>query len=603
MAQYMSMDHLRFCLYDVHKIEDVLAIGKFSDYDKESIDMLLDAVKVWADKEAFPYFREMDEKPVVYEDGIIKVHPQIGKAMKDAGDNGWIGATFDYDQGGLQLPHMVMSGMYHIIESANNNINGYMGLTAGAADLIRTFGSKQIFDAYVPKMMAGDWGGTMCLTEPQAGSSLSDITTSAHPQADGTYKIKGQKIFISGGDHEYCSNFIHLTLVRIDGAPIGTKGISLMVVPKFRIAEAGNLVPNDVVTVADFQKLGQRGYATTHLAFGEHDDCIGYLLGEENKGLKYMFQMMNGARIDVGLTAASTASAAYYASLQYAMERPQGRKILNHGKKDPLADPVLIIEHPDVRRMLFLQKAIVEGSISLLIECTKYADLAENAGGTEGADAHDMLEFLTPIAKTYPSEKGIESISNGLQILGGYGFCMDFPLQQYYRDIRIMTLYEGTTGIQSLDLLGRKATMKNGQVFNNLLDKINEVMEEASKFGELVPYTKMMKNKIKEIQGSLAFLIPLAMKKEFEKFLADATIFMEMTSILVIGYQWLKMAVTAKESLVTGKGQFSNTFYKSKIHTMKFYFKYEMPKISACAETILNPETLTIKEETKELFV
>lgn len=603
MSQYMSMDHLRFCLFDIHRVEELLVFDRFLDYDKEAIDMLLDSVKDWADNEAFPYYREMDEKPVVFRDGKILVHPQIGKAMQEAGENGWIGATFDYDQGGLQLPHMVMASMYHIIESANNNINGYMGLTAGAADLIRNFGSKELFDTYGPHMMSGKWGGTMCLTEPQAGSSLSDITTAAYPQDDGTYKIKGQKIFISGGDHEYCENFVHLTLVRIDGAPAGTKGMSLMVVPKFRIEENGSLEANDVVTVADFQKLGQRGYATTHLVFGENDNCIGYLVGEEHKGLKYMFQMMNGARIDVGLTAASTATAAYYASLQYAKERPQGRKILNHGKKDPNAEPILIIEHPDVRRMLFLQKAIVEGSLSLLIECSKYADLAEYAEGDKAIEAHDFLEFLTPIAKTYPSEKGIDSISNGLQILGGYGFCMDFPLQQYYRDIRIMTLYEGTTGIQSLDLLGRKITMKNGEVLAKFLGKMQAKMEEATKYDELESYVEVLKSKINEIQSCLSFLVPLAIKKEFEKYLADATIFMEMTSTLVIGYQWLKMAVKAKEAMVLGKGPFTRDFYESKIHTMKFFFKYEMPKISACAETILNPETLTIKEETKELFI
>ena len=598
----MSMDHLRFCLFEVHGIQDILKLERFSDYDEESVHMLLNSVKDWADKEAFPYYREMDEDPVRYENGKIIVHPQIGKSMKDAGDNGWIGATFDYNQGGMQLPHMIMSGMYHIIESANNNINGYMGLTAGAADLIRTFGNQELFDTYVPRMMTGEWGGTMCLTEPQAGSSLSDITTLAVPQDDGTYKIKGQKIFISGGDHEYCTNFVHLTLVRIEGAPKGTKGISLMVVPKYRLKEDGSLKANDVITAADFQKLGQRGYATTHLVYGENDDCIGYLVGEENKGLKYMFQMMNGARIDVGLTAASTASAAYYASLQYANERPQGRKILNHGKKDPNADPVLIIEHPDVRRMLLLQKAIVEGSISLLMECTRYADLAHYGNGKEAEEAHDLLELLTPIAKTYPSEKGIESISTGLQVLGGYGFCMDFPLQQYYRDIRIMTLYEGTTGIQSLDLLGRKVTMKNGEVLQLLLAKMSEVMEAAVTYDDLKPYADVLRDKLKDIQATMEFLLPLALKKEFQKYLADATIFMEMTSTLVIGYQWLKMAVKSKESLVTGKGERNAAFYEAKVHTMKYYFKYEMPSISACKETICNAEALTIMEEHKEIF-
>ncbi|NNF36801.1 MAG: acyl-CoA dehydrogenase, partial [Saprospiraceae bacterium] len=329
MAEYMSMDHLKFCLFDVQDIEEVLKAERFQDYDKESISIMLDSARDWADKEAFPYFREMDEDPVRYEDGKIIVHPQIGKIMKQAGERGWIGSIFDYDEGGSQMPHMVLNATNHIFEAANNNITGYVGLTSGAANLIRTFGNKELFDAFVPKMISGDWGGTMCLTEPQAGSSLSDITTSATPNEDGSYNVEGQKIFISGGDHEYCENFVHLTLVRIEGAPAGTKGISLMVIPKKRMDDNGNLVDNDVITAADFQKMGQRGYATTHLVFGENNNCKGWLVGAPNMGLKYMFQMMNGARIDVGLTAASTASGAYYASLQYAKERPQGRKLTN----------------------------------------------------------------------------------------------------------------------------------------------------------------------------------------------------------------------------------------------------------------------------------
>ncbi len=603
MADYMSMEHLRFCLFDVHQFADILKASKFADYDIEGANILLDSVKDWADKEAFPYFREMDEDPVRYEDGKVIVHPQIGKIMKDAGANGWIGSTFDYDHGGMQMPVMLHAALNHIIEAANNNVNGYIGLTAGAANLIRTFGSKELFETYVPKMMAGDWAGTMCLTEPQAGSSLSDITTTAIPQEDGSYKVKGQKIFISGGDHEYCENFIHLTLVRIQGAPKGTKGISLMVVPKYRINDAGQLESNDVITAGDFQKMGQRGYATTHLVFGEKDNCHGWLAGAENKGLKYMFQMMNGARIDVGLTAASTASGAYYASLQYAKERPQGRMLTNSGKKDPNAEQTLIINHPDVRRMLLLQKAIVEGSISLLLECTRYEDLASLNDGQGSKDAHLLLELLTPIAKTYPSEKGIESISNGLQVLGGYGYTMEFPLQQYYRDIRIMTLYEGTTGIQSLDLLGRKVTMAEGKAMFLLTEKMKETIDSALTYDELKPYALQLGAKMQDFQEVMEYLIPIAMKGEYETFLSDATIFMEMTSNVVIAYQWLKMAVKAKEIMVTGTSKFSQEFYEGKIHTMKFFFKYELPRVDSCKTTIMNAEKLTLADLGEKVFV
>ena len=368
MSTYMSMEHLRFLLHEVHNISDVLSHEKFSDLDPESIDMLLDAAKAWTDQEWHPYLKEMDEKPAYFKDNKVYSHPQIKKIFKDAGENGWISMYFDYEHGGMQLPYTVSLAVNHIFESANNHVTGYLGLTSGSAHLLTSFGTKELQDQFVPNMLAGKWGGTMCLTEPQAGSSLSDVKTSAQPLENGQYKITGQKIFISGGDHEATENIIHLTLARIEGAPEGTKGISLFVVPKFRILDDGSFEDNDVITAGDFQKLGQRGYSTVHLSFGEKDDCIGYLVGEPNKGLSYMFQMMNGARLEVGMAATSTATAAYYASLQYAKERPQGRRIEDNGRKNINAEQTLIINHADVRRMLFLQKAIVEASLSLLIE-------------------------------------------------------------------------------------------------------------------------------------------------------------------------------------------------------------------------------------------
>ena len=297
----------------------------------------------------------------------------------------------------------------------------YAGLTSGAAHLITSFGTKEQSETYVPKMLNGEWGGTMCLTEPQAGSSLSDITSAAVPQADGSYKITGQKIFISSGDHQCVDNIIHLFLARIEGAPAGTKGISLFIVPKNRIKADGSLESNDVKAAGDFQKLGQRANATAHLSFGEDDNCYGWLVGTENRGLAHMFQMMNGARIDVGLNGTSIASAAYYASLQYAQERPQGRKLSSGGQKDISQGQTLIINHPDVRRMLLLQKAVLEGALSLCMEAARLVDLQHVLEGEAKAEANLLLEILTPIVKTYPSEMGRVSVSTGLQILGGYG--------------------------------------------------------------------------------------------------------------------------------------------------------------------------------------
>jgi butyryl-CoA dehydrogenase len=315
-----------------------------------------------------------------------------------------------------------------------------------------------------------------------------------------------------------------------------------------------------------------------------------------------MFQMMNGARIDVGMTAASTATAAYYASLQYANERPQGRKILNTGKKDVSEGQTLIINHPDVRRMLLLQKAINEASLSLLLECSKLSDLAHSEKGEEKENYHLLLELLTPVAKTYPSEMGRIAINNGLQILGGYGYCMDFPLQQYLRDIRIMAIYEGTTGIQSLDLLGRKIPAQNGKSLELLMQNFSKTIESAKKDEHLLSYGDKLASGINDVQKALAYLMPYAAQGDFENYLADATIFMEMASTVIIAEQWLKMALKAKEALNSDAKKFDKSFYESKIHTMKFYFKYELPKTKANLSTILNSDKLTIVDEGNNVY-
>ena len=597
MANYVSMDNLRFIIHEMLQIEQLCKLPRYQDYDKDNFDILLDSTKDYADKVLFPTFKEMDEQAAHYKDGKIIVHPVVGEFMKHAGANGSIGASFDYEDGGMQLPHTMHCALAHIAQSANNSLPGYTGLTEGAANLIVTFGDTSLKETYVPKMLSGDWGGTMCLTEPQAGSSLSDITTSATPNADGSYSIKGQKIFISGGDHEYAENIVHLLLARIDGAPAGTRGISLFVVPKYRPTEDGELAPNDVITAGDFQKMGQRGYCTTHLVFGEQDNCKAWLVGSEHRGLKYMFQMMNGARIDVGLTAASVATAAYHASLQYAKERPQGRRIQNGGAKNLEEAQTTIIKHPDVRRMLLLQRAVTEGAVALLMQASFYHDMA-TAGPEDSRETyHDLLELLTPIAKTYPSEMGRISISNGLQIFGGYGYCTDFPLEQYYRDIRIMAIYEGTTGIQSMDLLGRKVVMKNGAAMKLFTKELLETVKNASNYDDLKPYGEELKTASKELQEVLMHLLQFAMKGEHERYISDATLFMELMGNVVIAWQWLKMATVAKTALVTGNTTYDPSFYENKIHTMQFFFKYELPKNLGLKASLMRPESLTIIEE------
>ena len=593
---YVSIENIKFLLYDVHNLASIFEHERFKEYDRDSVDMMLDSAKDYADRELFPYLGAMDQAGCTLKNGEVTIHPQIPKVFREMGETGWINSTKSFEQGGMQLPHMVHHAGGFIYTAANNSAVGYPMLTAGAANLISSFGSDELFEKYVKKMWAGEWQGTMALTEPDAGSSLSDITTSAKRQENGTFKINGQKIFISGGDYKEAKNVVHLMLVKIEGAPKGARGISLFVVPKRRINEDGSLVENDVTTAGLFHKMGQKGYVTTHLIMGEKEDCIGYLVGTENQGLKYMFQMMNSARIEVGLTGASIASAAYYASLEYTKERVQGRL---PNTKDPVEPPIGIINHADVRRMLFFQKAVVEGSLSLILECSKLIDLISVSGGEDKENHHLLLELLTPIAKTYPTEMGIQSVSMGLQCLGGYGFCVDFPLEQFHRDIRITTLYEGTTGIQSLDLLGRKMIMQDGKAAKLLLIEISQTLEEANVFKHSGRQAIKLQEVLREYQIVLGRLVGLALKGETNEFLADANLFMELSGILVIGWQWIKQGIASEKGLESKERD--SDYFESKIKTMDYYFAYELPKSKGLIERLMDEEMITIKGEKEHL--
>ena len=594
--KYIDFDTLKFMLYEVHGLEKMLDKKRFEDYDKEAIDLFIESIKEFSDRELYPVFKEMDENPAYYEDGKIYVHEKVKTLMYKGGEMGIISASFDYKDGGMQMPLLAHTAAMFILEAANNHLPGYAGLTQGAAELIIHFADEDLNKKYVPNMLSGKWGGTMCLTEPQAGSSLSDITTKATRTENGYFNISGQKIFISAGDNHFTENVVHLLLARIEGAPAGTKGISLFIVPKNRLNKSGSLDYNDVNTIGDFQKMGQKGYCTSHLSFGDNNDCRAWLVGEENKGLYYMFLMMNAARIAVGRGASAIATAAYHASLNYAKERPQGRKLSSDGKKNPDEKPSLIIEHPDVRRMLLLQKSMSEGSMSLVFLAAKYYDLENTAESDEERYKYKtLLDMIIPVAKTYPSEAGNISVSNGIQVLGGYGFCSDFILQQYYRDIRISSIYEGTTGIQSQDLLGRKITMDNGKGLELLSTEILKTISQANKQDELKIYAKKLNAKIDLMQKVLNKLMPLALKGDYERFLADASIFMEFFSLIIVSWSWLDIGITAKNQLE--KNHYDSALLKGKLEAMKYFFSYELPKTTGLAEVLMNLSEITIKKE------
>lgn len=592
MAHYFSRRNLDFLLYEVHNATELTKYPYYEAHDRETFDMVLDSGTQIADTIMYPYYRDVDRNQPELRNGKVTVHPQIRPFLKAVGEGGLIGAGFPFEQGGQQLPELIGSCVGFIMMAANNSMM-YTGLTTGAANLIVTFGSSALIDTYVANLLNGSWQGTMALTEPQAGSSLSDITTSAEPLADGSYSIKGQKVFISAGDHDAVDNVVHLMLVRIKGAPKGTKGISLFVVPKYRTKEDGSFEENDVTSTGIYHKLGQRGTPAMHLTMGENDDCQGWLLGEPNRGLNYMFQMMNEARIGVGMTGAAIASAAYYASLEYAKERPQSRRL---NEKNLLDSPqTMIIHHPDVKRMLLFQKAIVEGSLSLLMESAKLSDLVRVTEGEEREHNELLLELLTPVAKTFPTEMGVRSVGEGLQVLGGYGFTEDFPLEQMYRDIRITPIYEGTTGIQGQDLLGRKMTIKGGKAPQLLFAEINKTIREADTHEVLKPYAEILRRELERLNEVTQALLPFAMQGDYERYLMDATLYMEMFGIVTVAWQWLKQGVAASKALLTqNPADKEEAFYESKLHTMKFYFHYEIPKTQGLATRLMDPEVLTI---------
>ena len=589
--KFVSRRNLEFLLYETHNVERLSNLAYYEDHTRETYQLVLDTAQKLARDILYPYLGEMDKKAPFMENGSVKVHPVVKSMMKEWGDGGWIGASMPYEVGGQQLPSIVSTACNFVFAAANFSSTGFPLLTSGAAHLLLSFGCEDMKEIYIPRMLAGEWQGTMALTEPQAGSSLSDIVTRAEPTDKGYYKIRGQKIFISAGDHDGAENIIHMMIARIKGAPPGVKGISLFLVPKKRISGDGSLESNDVTVATVYHKLGYRGCPITQLSLGENDDCRGYLVGDANKGLSYMFQMMNEARLGVGMQATAIASAAYYSALDYARERPQGRK---PSGKDANLPQIPIIEHADIRRMLLFQRAVVEGSLSLILQCCMYADLDRQRRDEAGDRYALLLDILTPVAKTYPSETGIISVSQGLQILGGYGYCQEFPLEQYYRDIRIHTIHEGTTGIQAMDLLGRKVLYKEGKALKIYIEELQASINSAALISELKPYSDRLKEAVEVIRKVTIGRIEVAMKGNTEAFLADATLYLEMFGLVTIAWQWLIQGAVAQKALESDCSATDKEFYQGKFHTMKYFFHYELPKIQGLASRLMEEDSLTL---------
>ena len=419
-----------------------------------------------------------DEHEPQFDGQQVTLLPEVKDALDALRATGFLAAGKDYEYGGMQLPSLISFACLSLFKSANIATSSYAMLTTANANVIERFGSASQKRKYLQALFEGRTFGTMALTEPQAGSSLSDLVTSATPNADGTYSIRGNKIFISAGDHELSENIVHLVLARIPGGPPGVKGISLFTVPKYHVNDDGSRgARNDVALAGLIHKMGWRGTTSTMLSFGEHGECIGELIGEPHQGLAYMFHMMNEARIGVGLGAVMLGYRGYLASLDYARERPQGRHPTN---KNPLDPQLPLIEHADVRRMLLAQKAYVEGAYALCLYAARLVDEQKTGEDeTARAEAGLLLDLLTPIVKSWPSQWCLEANSLAIQIHGGYGYTREYPVEQFYRDNRLNMIHEGTHGIQAIDLLGRKVVMKQGAALELLGREIRSTIEDA----------------------------------------------------------------------------------------------------------------------------
>jgi butyryl-CoA dehydrogenase len=597
-SKFYSKENLHFLLHEVFDVAQLCTREYFKEHTPEGFDMIIDAADSISQNHLRPILIEMDRNPPTIENGKVKVHPAMKLLMKKFGDDGWISLSAPHKFGGQQTPFTILQASAFIMAAANYSTMAYPFLTNGAAHLIESFGSEELQQTYIPKMYAGEWQGTMAMTEPQAGSSLTDITTTATATNNGHYLLKGQKVFISCGDHDACENIVHLMLARIAGAPSGIKGISLFVVPKKRLDADGGLVANDVNTAGLFHKMGYHGAPIAHLVMGEQDDCRAYLVGEPHKGLSYMFQMMNEARIGVGLQATSIASAAYYHSLEYANVRLQGRK---PGEKNPELPQIPIIAHSDIKRMLLFQKAVVEGSLSLAMQCTYYLDNWKTTDGDEKEKNFLLLEILTPVVKSYPAEMSILSTSAALQCFGGYGYTKEFLAELFFRETRIHTLHEGTTAIHGMDLLGRKVMMQNGKATMLLMQEILSDVEKAKTIKSLKPFAEKLENKLSQLQEVTLHLMGVAQAKGAEEFLMDATLYLEVFGIITIAWQWVKQGIKSEELKVNANKKYSNEFLYSKLLALQYFFEYEVPKTEGLITRLRSNNKFTVNAEPNDI--
>ena len=582
----MSLDaasrrDLAFVLYELLEVEALSAWPRFAQHGRDTFEAALDTAEQVAADLFQPHNQALDADPPRFDGTSVEMIPAVRDAVRGFYAAGFGAAHLDEADGGMQLPWTVTQACFALFQAANIATVAYPFLTIAAANLLRAHGSQEQVGLYLPAMHEGRFLGTMALSEPQAGSSLGDIRTRAEPQPEGHYHITGSKMWISGAEHELADNIVNLVLARIPGAPPGVKGISLFIVPKVMVEADGSLGRRNGVRLAGLNhKMGYRGTTNTVLSLGEDEPCVGFLVGEANRGLGYMFHMMNEARIGVGLGATMLGTAGYRCSLAYAKGRPQGR---HPDARDPAAPPVPIIEHADVRRMLLAQKAWCEGALALCLYAARLVDEkdhGEDAAARERAAL--LLEVLTPIVKAWPSEWCLEANKWAIQVLGGYGYTVDFPVEQYYRDNRLNMIHEGTNGIQALDLLGRKVGMAEGAGFAELCRRIAAEVEAARAVPDLTEDADLLDAALASLQAVTATLLAAQARDGARRALANAHFYLEFAGTVAVGWMWLWQARVAAAAGPRAAGEEAD-FYAGKRAACRYFMRWDLARAASYA--------------------
>ena len=573
-SNLLSRRDLDFMLFEWLRIDELTKRERFAEHSRDTFEGVLDLCEELATRYFAPHNKKGDAHEPTFDGTSVTIIPEVKRALDAFAQADLLSMTMDADIGGAQLPSTVAGAGFAWLHAANVSTAGYPFLTLGNANLLAKYGSPAQIESFVKPMLAGRFSGTMCLSEPQAGSSLADITTKAEPRDDGSYRLFGSKMWISGGEHDLTENIVHLVLAKIPGGPAGTKGISLFVVPKFLVDANGAVGQrNDVVLAGLNHKMGYRGITNTVLNFGEggflpdgEPGAVGYLVGAPHRGLSYMFHMMNEARLGVGLGAIALGYTGYLKSLDYARNRPQGRQVT---AKDPTTAQVPIIEHPDVKRMLLAQKSYVEGALALAMYCGRLVDIARSAESDDELDhATLLLDILTPVAKSWPSQWCLEANNLAIQVHGGYGYTREYDVEQHYRDNRLNPIHEGTHGIQSLDLLGRKVVQRDGAALVALTQAVAETVSAATAAGGELEKPAAQLDAV--WQRLVQVTTGLFASGDIEAALANSVIYLEAFGHIVIAWMWL-------EQLLAAHGH-EGDFYDGKRQAARYFFAYELPK-------------------------